>query len=129
MRDDPRFATGEARSENRDRLNQRIQEHLRERTGAEWIEALNGTGVPCGPIYRMDEMWKDDQVEHLRMQRATHHPALGEVAVVRNAVNIEGVPPMPYRHTAERGEHTDEILGEFGFTVGEIADMRSRNVI
>ena len=63
------------------------------------------------------------------MQRATHHPALGEVAVVRNAVNIEGVPPMPYRHTAERGEHTDRILAEFGFSAGEIQDMRSRNVV
>ena len=129
MRDDPRFATGESRSENRDRLNERIQAHLRKRTCAEWIEALNRAGVPCGPIYRMDEMWADPQVEHLRMQRATHHPALGEVNVVRNAVNVEGVPPMPYRHTAERGEHTDEVLGEFGFTAGEIADMRSRNVI
>ena len=74
-------------------------------------------------------MWADPQVEHLGMQRPTCHPALGEVNVVRNAVNIEGVPPMPYRHTAERGEHTEEILGEFGFTADEIDDMRSRDVI
>ena len=77
----------------------------------------------------MNEMWADPQVEHLRMQRPTRHPAIGEVNVVRNAVNIEGVPPMPYRHTAERGEHTGEILDEFGFTADEIADMRTRNVI
>ena len=74
-------------------------------------------------------MWADPQVEHLRMQRATHHPALGEVNVVRNAVNVEGVPPMPYHHTPERGEHTDRVLAEFGFTAAEIEDMRSRNVI
>ena len=129
MRDDPRYATGEARSEHRDRLNERIQAHLRECTSAEWIEALNEAGVPCGPIYRMDEMWADPQVEHLRMRCATRHPVLGEVDVVRNAVNIEGVSPMPYRHAAERGEHTDEVLAEFGFTPGEIAGMRARNVI
>ena len=129
MRDDPLYATGKARSDNRDRLNERIGMHTVNRTSAEWIDALNGAGVPCGPIYRMDEMWADAQVQHLDMKRPTRHPALGEVNVVRNAVNIEGVPSMPYRHTAERGEHTDEVLGGFGFTTDEIDDMRARNVI
>ena len=129
MRDDPCYATNKSRSENRERLNERIQAHIRTRTSAEWVGALNDAGVPCGPIYRMNEMWADPQVQHLGMQRTTRHPALGEINVVRNAVNLEGVPAMPYRHTAERGEHTDEILGEFGFSAGEIDDLRSRNVI
>ena len=128
MRDDTRYATGKARSENRERLNERIQAHIRTRTSAEWIDALNDVGVPCGPIYRMNEMWADPQVRHLDMQRATRHPAIGEVNVVRHAVNVEGVPAIPYRHTAERGEHTDEILGEFGFSADEISDLRSGNV-
>ena len=129
LRDDPRYSTGAARSANREQLNERIQAHIGQRASAEWIDALNDAGVPCGPIYRMDEMWADPQVEHLQMQRATRHPVLGEVNVVRNAVNIEGVPAVPYSHSAERGEHTDEVLREFGFTAGEIDDMRSRNVI
>ena len=129
MRDHPHYATDQARSEHRDRLNDRIRAHTRTRTSTEWIEALNDAGVPCGPIYRMDEMWADPQVEHLRMQRPTRHPTIGEVNVVRNAVNIEGVPPMHYRHSAERGEHTGEILDEFGFTADEVADMRTRNII
>ena len=129
LRDDPDYATGEARSNNRERLNEQIQAHLREHPSARWIEMLNDVGVPCGPIYRMDEMWADPQVEYLQMQRPTRHPTLGEVNVVRNAVNIEGVPAMPYRHAAERGEHTDEVLGEFGFTGAEIDNMRSRSVI
>ena len=127
--DDPRFATGAARSDNRELLNERIQERIGRRTSAEWIDALNDAGVPCGPIYRMDEMWADPQVEHLQMQRATRHPVLGEVSIVRNALNIEGIPAMPYAHSADQGEHTDEVLREFGFTAGEIDGMRSRNVI
>ena len=129
LRDDPRYSTGAARSANPEQLNERIQAHIGQRASAEWIDAFNDAGVPCGPIYRMDEMWADPQVEHLQMQRATRHPVLGEVNVVRNAVNIEGVPAVPYSHSAERGEHTDEVLREFGFTAGEIDDMRSRNVI
>ena len=129
MRGDPCYATNKARSDNRERLNERIQAHIRTRTSAEWVGALNDAGVPCGPIYRMNEVWADPQVQHLEMQRATRHPVLGEVNVVRNAVNIEGVPAMSYRHTAERGENTDEILDEFGFSADEIDDLRARNVI
>ena len=129
MRGDPCYATNKARSDNRERLNERIQAHIRTRTSAEWVGALNDAGVPCGPIYRMNEVWADPQVQHLEMQRATRHPVLGEVNVVRNAVNIEGVPAMSYRHTAERGENTDEILDEFGFSADEIDDLRTRNVI
>ena len=125
----PRFATGAARSDNRELLNERIQERVGQRTSAEWIDALNDAGVPCGPIYRMDEMWADPQVGHLRMRRATRHPVLGEVDIVRNALNIEGVPEMPYAHSADQGEHTGEVLREFGFTDSEIDGMRSRNVI
>ena len=129
LRDDPRFATGATRSDNRDALNERIQACISRRTSAEWIEALNEAGVPCGPIYRMDEMWADPQVGHLKMQRATRHPVLGDIGIVRNALNIEGVPEMPYAPSADQGEHTDEVLREFGFTDGEIDGMRSRNVI
>ena len=129
LRDDPRFATGAARSDNRELLNERIQQRVGQRTSAEWIDALNDAGVPCGPIYRIDEMWADPQVEHLQMQRAARHPVLGEVSIVRNALNIEGVPAMPYAHSADQGEHTDEVLREFGFTAGEIDGMRTRNVI
>ena len=129
LRDDPRFATGAARSDNRDDLNERIGACISRRTSAEWIDALNDAGVPCGPIYRMDEMWADPQVGHLQMQRAARHPVLGEVNIVRNALNIEGVPEMPYAHSADQGEHTDEVLREFGFTDSEIDGMRSRNVI
>ena len=36
-------------------------------------------GVPCGPIYHMDEMWRDPQVEHLEMSRPVDHPVLGRI--------------------------------------------------
>ncbi len=129
LRDDPLFASGEARSENRDALNRKIAEHLKNAGSAEWVERLNEAGIPCGPIYFMDEMWADAQIEHLAMKKPTQHPILGEVNVVRNPVNIEGLPPADYSHTAERGEHTDEILGEFGFADQEIEEMKTGGVL
>ena len=86
-------------------------------------------GVPCGPIYHMDEMWSDPQVAHLKMSRSVNHRVMGDYDVVRNATNLSNVPDLPYRASPERGEHTDEILSEFGFSEDEIATMKEENVV
>ena len=62
---DPDFATGAARSKNRHRLNEAIGGVTRARSSADWIERLNAAGVPCGPIYQMNEVFADPQVQHL----------------------------------------------------------------
>ena len=129
LRDDPDYADGAARLKNRDALNEKLQAYLSARSSDEWIEAVNQAGVPCGPIYRMDEMWADPQVEHLKMSRPVKNTALGEYPVVRNATNLSTAPDMVYRGTPERGEHTDEVLQEFGFSVAEIDEMRKEAVI
>ena len=64
-----RYATGRARSENRDALNEAIEAVTRGSTSADWIEALNKAGVPSGPIYKMNEVFADPQVKHLAMTR------------------------------------------------------------
>ena len=58
---DPRFATGKARSDNRDILNEAIEAITRGKTSAEWIDKLNAEGVPSGPIYKMNEVFEDPQ--------------------------------------------------------------------
>ena len=64
---DPRFDTGRKRSANRAELNEIVSARLRERTTAEWVRVLNDAGVPCGPVYAMDEVFADPQVVHLGM--------------------------------------------------------------
>ena len=66
----PNYQSGAARSAHRDVLNAEIQTYLTGRTSAEWIEAFNKAGVPCGPIYSIDQMFADPQVEHLRMAQS-----------------------------------------------------------
>src|SRR5258705_10501733 len=58
---DERFKTNELRAKNRVALNAEMNKALGKRTSAEWIEALNKIGVPCGPIYRMEEGVADPQ--------------------------------------------------------------------
>jgi formyl-CoA transferase len=127
--DDPRYATAAARLEHRDALNADLEAATVTNASNHWVEALNAAGVPCGPIYRMDEMFADEQVKHLDMTRQVSHPQIGDFDIVRNCLNLSRAPAEPYTVTPERGEHTDEVLGEFGYGEADIARLRDQGVI
>src|SRR6516225_9931773 len=61
----PEYQTAEARSKNRDALSVEIDHYLAGETSAEWVDRLNKAGVPCGPIYSIDQVFADPQVQHL----------------------------------------------------------------
>jgi len=126
---DPAFATNAARSENRGRLNAAISAITRKRTTAAWIELLNEAGVPCGPIYRMNEVFADPQVKHLNISRHVPHKVLGDVEVVGQAVELSRTPWSVRSASPEPGEHTDEILHDLGFDHTAIAALRERKVV
>jgi crotonobetainyl-CoA:carnitine CoA-transferase CaiB-like acyl-CoA transferase len=127
--DDPRFDTPAKRSANRAELNTLVADRLRTRTTAEWVEALNQAGVPCGPVYRMDEVFADPQVGHLGMTAPVEHPALGRLDIVRNAVRMSGGPPTVRAPSPERGGHSAEVLAELGYPAAEIGRLREQGVI
>jgi crotonobetainyl-CoA:carnitine CoA-transferase CaiB-like acyl-CoA transferase len=131
---DGRFDTTAKRSANRRELNDRIAELLRTRTTTEWVAALNAVGVPCGPVYRMDEVFADPQVQHLAMVAPVEHPDLGWLDLIRNAVTMTGdamtVPAVSVRTASpDAGQHCEAVLGELGFTIEQIDDLRRRGVI
>jgi len=127
--DDPLFATGEARSENRDALNARIEAVTRTGASAHWVETLNAAEVPCGPIYAMDQVFADPQVQHLQMAPKVRHPQLGEIALVGQAIKLSRTPAELATATAGLGEHTDAVLAELGYTADQVAAMRTEGVV
>ena len=125
----PDYATGKARSENRDALNERLNELTRKKTSAEWVDILNQAGVPCGPIYNIDEMFEDPQVKHLGMAAAVDHPTLGPIEIVNQAASLSRTPFRIHAPTPELGQHTDEILEELGVSAGDISALKERGVV
>jgi crotonobetainyl-CoA:carnitine CoA-transferase CaiB-like acyl-CoA transferase len=126
---DPRFDSPAKRSANRAELNALIAERLRTRTTAEWVEALNEAGVPCGPVYRMDEVFADPQVEHLAMTEPVQHPALGRLEILRNAVRMTDAPATARTPSPDAGAHTDEVLAELGYRRADIDRLRAHGAI
>lgn len=125
----PDYATAELRSTNRDSLNEQLCEKTRAYTSDDAVTRLNEAGVPCGRINTIDEAFNDEQVKTLKIRQPVDHPTLGNYDIVGQAVNLSRAKPMPFRAAPEQGEHTDEILTEFGFSSDEIDTLRSQDAI
>jgi len=109
---DPRFSSNHTRFENRDILRQAVAEILKQRDSESWIEALNAVGVPCGPIYTIDEVFSDAQVRHLNTTHRFTSPHIGELEILAQPIVMAGVKTDVRRAAPEMGEHGEEILAE-----------------
>ena len=127
--ENPAYATTQARSENREVLNAAIARQLAGRSGAEWVQRLNAAGVPCGPIYAINETFGDPQVQHVRMVDSVRTPENRTLELVAQPVSLSRTPSRVAAPPPERGQHTDEVLTEFGFAEAEIVALRRAGAI
>jgi crotonobetainyl-CoA:carnitine CoA-transferase CaiB-like acyl-CoA transferase len=126
---DPAYVKAADRSKNRDALNAIIARIVATRPSKEWVDRFNDAGVPSGPIYAMDEVFEDPQVKHLGMVQPLDTPSRGRVGFVQQPMTLSRTPSAFRSAPPEMGQHTDEILREFGYTDGDIADLRKRKIV
>jgi crotonobetainyl-CoA:carnitine CoA-transferase CaiB-like acyl-CoA transferase len=126
---DERFRTNEGRAQHRRELNAALNAALAGRKGAEWIEALNAAGVPCGPIYAMDQVFADPQVNHIAAAAAVEHPRLGRLRMINQPAGLSRTPASLKTATPELGQHTEEILSDLGYSPKEILQLKEQRVI
>ncbi len=127
--DDPRFASPGRRSRNRDKLGRELEQRLARKTAAEWIAALNTAGVPSGPILSIDQVFANEQVEHLGLATPVAHPHLGKLRVLGLPVTLSRTPGAVRTPTPEKGQQTDEILRELGLSAEDIQGLRADKVV
>jgi formyl-CoA transferase len=121
---DEEFKLAKGRSDGRARLNAEISRTLETRTTAEWVDHLLAHGVPCGPIYNMDQVFADPQVKHIGASAKVTHPTLGELTLLNQSIGLSRTPASLKTSTPMKGEHTEEVLAELGFTAEKIATLK-----
>ncbi len=124
LHDDPRFAKKYARVDNREALSLRLESILSHGTTAEWMERLLKEGVPCGPLNTIDKALADPQVK----AREFLVEADGRM-FPRTPVSLSKTPVRLKRGAPRIGQHTREVLFSAGFSVDEIAALKTAGAI
>ena len=132
LADDSRFATNSARVRHRGELIPLIEQMTRARPMAHWLAGLQASGVPCGPVNDLRQVFDDPQVRHRGMQVEMPHRAArgGRVNLIGNPIRYSATPVEYRRAPPSLGEHTDEVLQEIlGLTQAETELLRRDGVI
>lgn len=120
LADDPRFINNDARAKHQTELVPLVEAALVTETTEHWIELIASHGVPCGPIYGVDQVLSDPQVLHRNMVLELDHPRLGKINVIGSPIKLSETPVTMRRPPPGLGEHTAEVAAEFN--LGEMAE-------
>ena len=126
---DPDYATVALRVRHRDRVNSAVEAVTSTRTSAEWIALMNAAGIPCGPVYAMDQTFADEQVRHVGIARPAPDGADASLTMVGQAVHLSRTDSRIASLPPACGEHSDAILGSLGYSTDEIAGLRARSIL
>ena len=127
--EDENLANNAKRAENRDQLNADIAGIIAEKSTAQWVDILTEAGVPCGPIYKINEMFEDPQVEHLGVAQPLKTDPFGDTKALAQPFELTRTPSSFAASPPTRGQHTDEILKELGIDADQCAELKKQSVI
>lgn len=126
--EDPRFVKNSNRSDNRKLLNELISLVTQTNTSEYWVETLLAQGVPTGPIYSIDQVFADPQVEHLGIATtAKGTQPFGDTQLVGQPFSMNRTPSSITAPPPSRGQHTEDVLLELG--IDDLDTLRQHNVI
>jgi crotonobetainyl-CoA:carnitine CoA-transferase CaiB-like acyl-CoA transferase len=125
----PDYESMADRFRNRSKLMELLNSIFQSRASAEWLKRLEAVGVPAGPIYKMDEVFADPQVQHLGIAVPCRHPKRGDIRIVGEPVELSRTPASIITMIPEPGEHTEQVLCELGLGDAEIQRLRNAKVV
>ncbi len=125
---DPRFAKNENRLKHREELEEILVKKLKEKSRDEWIEIFNEAGVPCGAVNTIPEVLEHPQLKHRKTVVDVEYPGLGKIKLFNNPVKFSEFD-IEVKRPPRLGEHTEEVLKEFGYSSDEIESLKKEGII
>ena len=129
MAEDPRFAKNQERVKNRAELEGILERAIAQRDREPLLKILEEADVPATPVNTVDQVMNDPQTAERGIVQRVRHRKLGEIPVVGTPLRFSRMSPGVRRATPLRGEHTDEILAEHGYTPARIQALRDKKVV
>ncbi|MBB1594075.1 CaiB/BaiF CoA-transferase family protein [Achromobacter sp. UMC46] len=127
---DERYATAAQRNRNRDTLIPPIAQAMLARPMREWVDVLQAAGVPCGPIYDIEQVFQDPHVRHRGMQLSLPHASGVPTPAVANPIRMSATPLRYERAAPELGQHTEDVLRDrLGLSASRIAELKAQGVV
>jgi crotonobetainyl-CoA:carnitine CoA-transferase CaiB-like acyl-CoA transferase len=117
------FKDNASRLVNRESLEAELELTLKTKNSNEWLEVLEKSGVPAGPILNISEVWNDPQVEARNMKVTLDHPTAGKITNIGLAAKLYNTPGRITNPAPLLGEHTREILMDAGYSKENIEDL------
>ncbi|MCH7710747.1 MAG: CoA transferase [Proteobacteria bacterium] len=127
--EDPRFGENPDRMENIAALEEILNEHFIKRTSAEWLDKLEAAGVPAGPVMNVGEMHQDPQTLARKMVVEVDHRRAGKVKTLGPPVKLSRTPASVRSAAPVLGQHTAEVLTEYGYSAEEIDQLADAGAI
>ncbi|MES1254995.1 MAG: CoA transferase [Acidobacteriota bacterium] len=124
-----RFATNKQRVTLYDELRPLLAARIRRDTRQQWIDRLNGAGVPCGMVRNLTELFADPQMAAREMIATRDHPTIGPLRMLGIPIKLSDTPGAITAAPPTLGQHTDAVLGELGLAHADIAGLHARNVV
>jgi crotonobetainyl-CoA:carnitine CoA-transferase CaiB-like acyl-CoA transferase len=121
LRDDNRFRDNAARMANLSALVEVLTQRFRGKTSSEWLALLDAAGVPAGPVLTIGEMLEHPQVRARNMVVETRNLAAGPTRAIGCPIKLSATPTSVLRPAPVYGQHTEEVLREFGYSTDEVS--------
>ena len=127
--DDPRFATDESRSQNREEIGRLLDEVFSKKNRAEWAQTFREARMRCDPCLTYEEVCSHPQIAANEMIFSVNHPTRGETKMLGLPVKMKKTPGNPQGPSPILGQHTREILASLGYTPLDIAGLEAEGII
>ena len=126
---EPRYDTHKKRVENGLEISKKIQAVFLRKTREEWLEEMNNAGLPCGPVYTMEEVFTDPHIMHRGLVKEIDDPKLGKIKQVPFPVRFSETPAEIQSPPPAMGQHTEEVLLSFGYSKEDVETFRKEEVV